>query len=242
MTSTKYQIGAAALGVIITTALVAGGAYAYQGDFSKKGPGYSPERHEAMEAAFTANDYAAWKELMPGKGRVTRTITEENFSTFAQIHNLVEEGKLEEAKALKAELGLGMRDGQGMKSGDMGRFKSGGMMGLGNTEAARAAVEAGDYEAWKAAIGDSPMAEKITAENFSKMVEAHKLMLEGKYEEARELKTEMGFNGMGRMGGMKNMFSGGMDGMRSAMSSGKKIKQRSKRKRVIKRRGKIKRR
>ena len=120
----------------------------------------------------------------------------------------MEEGKLEEAKTLKAELGLSMRDGQGVKSGGMGRFKSGGMMGLGSTEAARAAVEAGDYEAWKTAVGDSPMAEKITAENFSKMVEAHKLMLEGKYEEARELKAEMGFSGMGRMGGMKGM--GGM--------------------------------
>jgi signal recognition particle subunit SRP54 len=48
----------------------------------------------------------------------------------------------------------------------------------------------------------------------------------------------------GSFGGLKSLFSGGlnMDAIGAAMSSGRKIKQRSKRKRVIKRRGKIKRR
>ena len=48
----------------------------------------------------------------------------------------------------------------------------------------------------------------------------------------------------GRFGGLKNLLSGGlsMDGLSAAMSSGRKIKQRSKRKRKIVRRGKIKRR
>ncbi len=48
----------------------------------------------------------------------------------------------------------------------------------------------------------------------------------------------------GKFGGLKNLFSGGfnMDAMGAAMSAGRKIKQRSKRKRIIKRKGKIKRR
>ena len=48
----------------------------------------------------------------------------------------------------------------------------------------------------------------------------------------------------GKLGGLKSLFSGGlnMDTLSAAMSGGRKIKQRSKRKRVIKRRGKIKRR
>lgn len=48
----------------------------------------------------------------------------------------------------------------------------------------------------------------------------------------------------GALGGLKNLFSGGlnMSTLGAAMSAGRKIKQRSKRKRVIKRRGKIKRR
>ena len=47
----------------------------------------------------------------------------------------------------------------------------------------------------------------------------------------------------GRFGGLKNLLSGGfnMDALSAAMSAGRKIKQRSKRKRVIKRKGKIKR-
>jgi len=46
----------------------------------------------------------------------------------------------------------------------------------------------------------------------------------------------------GRFGGLKSMLSGGfnMDAMSAAMSGGRKIKQRSKRKRVIKRRNKLK--
>lgn len=48
----------------------------------------------------------------------------------------------------------------------------------------------------------------------------------------------------GSFGGLKSLFSGGMnmDALSAAMGSGKKIKQRSKRKRKIKRRGKIKKR
>ncbi|MHC4151249.1 MAG: signal recognition particle protein [Planctomycetota bacterium] len=48
----------------------------------------------------------------------------------------------------------------------------------------------------------------------------------------------------GKLGGLKSLFSGGfnMNNLASAMSSGKKIKQRSKRKQKVKRRGKIKRR
>ena len=48
----------------------------------------------------------------------------------------------------------------------------------------------------------------------------------------------------GKLGGLKALFSGGlsMETLSAAMGSGRKIKQRSKRKRIIKRRGKIKRR
>ena len=48
----------------------------------------------------------------------------------------------------------------------------------------------------------------------------------------------------GSFGGLKSLFSGGlnMDTLSASLASGRKIKQRSKRKRVIKRKGKIKRR
>ncbi|MCK4960122.1 MAG: signal recognition particle protein, partial [Planctomycetes bacterium] len=58
------------------------------------------------------------------------------------------------------------------------------------------------------------------------------------FKRSRDMMKTMSAGGMG---GLKNMLSGKTD-MFSAMNSGRKVKQRSKRKRVIKRRGKIRRR
>lgn len=59
-----------------------------------------------------------------------------------------------------------------------------------------AAISANDYQAWVAAVGaDSPMAQKVTAANFSRFSEAHKLMAQ-----AREIMAEIGLEqgpGMG---------------------------------------------
>lgn len=59
-----------------------------------------------------------------------------------------------------------------------------------------AAISANDYQAWVKAVGaDSPMAQKVTAANFSRFSEAHKLMAQ-----AREIMAEIGLEqgpGMG---------------------------------------------
>ena len=90
---------------------ISGSAYAYRGDPFVKGPNYSEERHQAMTKAFESNDYNAWKELMQGKGRVTQVVNEQNFARFAEAHRLALEGKTEEAKKIREELGLGLRNG-----------------------------------------------------------------------------------------------------------------------------------
>jgi len=60
-----------------------------------------------------------------------------------------------------------------------------------------AAINANDYQAWVTAVGaDSPMAQKVTAANFSRFSEAHKLMTQ-----ARDIMSEIGLEqgpGMGR--------------------------------------------
>ena len=95
---------------------------AYKGNPSVKGPNYTEERHTAMTKAFENNDYNAWKELMQGKGRVTQAINAQNFSKFSQAHKLALEGKTEEANKIRAELGLGQKNGFGMGMGrDCGR-------------------------------------------------------------------------------------------------------------------------
>jgi len=110
------------------TAVILGGlvfspktAEAYRGDPSVQGPYCTGEQQVAMDQAFENNDYDAWVELMGGKGKVTQIITGENFAQFAEAHKLAEEGKIQEANAIRQELGLGTgsqnRNGSGQGSG-----------------------------------------------------------------------------------------------------------------------------
>ena len=91
---------------------------AYRGDLSVQGPDCSPERHEAMTAAFANKDFSAWQELMNGKGRVTEVVNEANFERFAQAHQFAEEGKVEEARQIREEMGLGLGNGAGNGTGE----------------------------------------------------------------------------------------------------------------------------
>jgi hypothetical protein len=116
MNKKTILLGATALvlgGLVISPVMV----QAYRGDPGVQGPDYSPERHEAMTQAFDNTDYNAWKEQMVGKGRVTQIVDESNFARFAEAHKLALEGKLDEAKAIRAELGLGQGQQKGNGSG-----------------------------------------------------------------------------------------------------------------------------
>lgn len=98
------------IGMIATGGLVS--AYGF-----KDTPVFDEERHEAMETAFDNLDYDAWVNLMDGKGRVTEIINENNFATFAQIHEARENDDMKTVDALRAELGLGQKDGKGRRDG-----------------------------------------------------------------------------------------------------------------------------
>ncbi len=116
MNKQSILLGAAAL-VLGGVALAPGIVNAYQGDPNVQGPNYTPERHEAMTQAFENKDYQAWKNLMPGNGRVTQVVNEANFDKFSEAHQLALEGKTEEANKIRAELGLGQRNGSGRGQG-----------------------------------------------------------------------------------------------------------------------------
>lgn len=116
--------GALCAAGVASAAMITIPAFAYRGDASQMGPGYSTERHEAMQKAFEANDYEAWKNLMTGKGRVTEVINKDNFAKFVEMHKLREEGKTDEANKIRADLGLGqgkMGKGDGQRGKGMGR-------------------------------------------------------------------------------------------------------------------------
>ena len=105
---------------------VGSSVFAYQGDYTKKGPNYTEERHTLIEKAFSSNDYDAWKKIMEetnsGK-RVLSVVNKDNFSKFVQAHNLGEQGKTVEANKIREELGLGngnktgQGNGQGLRNG-----------------------------------------------------------------------------------------------------------------------------
>jgi len=69
------------------------------------------------------------------------------------------------------------------------------------------AFETNDYDLWKSLMqGRGRVAEAITAENFSRFAEAHRLMLEGDAAGARVVMEELGLRGAGAGRGlMKRM-------------------------------------
>lgn len=107
-------------GLVMAAALSIGAissVSAYRGDFSQMGPNYSPERHATMERAFATNDYNLWKSQMGNRG-ITNKINESNFAKFAQMRNLMREGKFDEANRIRGELGLATGRGMGMNGGN----------------------------------------------------------------------------------------------------------------------------
>lgn len=57
----------------------------------------------------------------------------------------------------------------------------------------QSALDSGDYQAWLKAVGTAnPLAQKITADNFAKFVEAHKLR-----QQADQIMSELGLEGQG---------------------------------------------
>jgi hypothetical protein len=114
MINNKVMVLSLALAAVIGVGSF-GSVSAYQGDYTKKGPNFTTERHIAITKAFQDNDYDAWKNLMPSRGRVVQLVNEDNFSEFVRAHNLALEGKYDEANTIREDLGL--RTGDGKRAG-----------------------------------------------------------------------------------------------------------------------------
>ena len=113
--SNKVLVGS--LAIMMVGAFAVSSAMAYQGDYSKKGPEYSPERHVAMTEAMDNNDYQAWSELMADRGRITQVINAENFAQFAEARRLGEAGDIAGADAIRQELGIRTSNGERVGAG-----------------------------------------------------------------------------------------------------------------------------
>lgn len=160
-------------------------------NLGNRAPQMSTEQHEAMQTALENKDYEAWLELMPENGKRAE-MTETEFEAFA-------EKQLERMKTMEA------------KRAEMEAKRT----------ALNEAFAKNDYNAWLAVMqandSNSPLLEKINAENFATLVKAHNFRQEGeaKFEEARKLMEEIGVEGMG-MGQGK----GGIEGMRGGFGKG----------------------
>lgn len=125
MINKGIALGVLGLAVIGATAYGVG-AFAAEARTGQFGPNYTPERHAQMQTAFVNNDYTAWKSQMGNRG-AARVVTEQNFGRFAQMHNLILEGKIKEANAIRSELGLGQGGsrGQGIMRSQRGQNQGG---------------------------------------------------------------------------------------------------------------------
>ena len=113
--SNKILVGS--LAVVMMGAFAVSSAMAYQGDYSKQGPEYSPERHTAMTEAMDSNSYQAWSELMADRGRVAQIINEDNFAQFAEARKLGQVGDVAGADVIRQELGLRISNGEKVGTG-----------------------------------------------------------------------------------------------------------------------------
>lgn len=103
--------GGLVLGSLILGTTVAN---AYRGDPNVQGPNYTTERHAIMTKVFETKDFNIFKAQMQGKGRVLEMVNEDNFPKLVKMHQLMVEGKTDEASVIRAELGLG----QGQRAGN----------------------------------------------------------------------------------------------------------------------------
>jgi hypothetical protein len=180
----KIQLGAALLGVVATTVLVAGITYAQndnnisdlKNNFRAKDPGerqfhFQDLDKAAIQEAISSNNYDAWLEAQGDQCPFSDKINHDNFSQFVEMHNLKEAGDREGAQKIAEELGL-----------DNFRPEFRGQSGLGkrkgcmkNQELIKA-IDNNDYEAWVAAHDDKINLEFLTEERFAKVVEFRQLM------------------------------------------------------------------
>jgi len=110
----KTLLTLAALGLILTVGVVS--VSAFSGNLNGEKPARDPERHEAMMEIFENADYDAWVSMInekPFAEKFAEKLTQENFDTMVQMHQLKQAGDMEGARALAEELGwpgkMGMR-------------------------------------------------------------------------------------------------------------------------------------
>jgi hypothetical protein len=123
-------------------------------------------------------------------------LSEKQISAFEIAREMREAGDLDGARDALVEAGV-----------DEEVLQSVHQIALASREAMHQALEEKDYEAFKAAVAGTPLAEDIKTEaDFNKFAEAHQLKINGKWNEAKVILDELGIEppqrhlGMGHKG------------------------------------------
>lgn len=136
---------------------------------------------------------------------------EDAFTSFSSS----EQAAIQQAHAIRAEAETRARavlDAAGITQDELHEA----MKSYHKTQHAKleAALDSNDYDAFVALIAGSPMANKLTKDTFSKLVEIRQLEKDGDHKGAMELRKELGgvgFMGMGGPGGHGPRPMGGAD-------------------------------
>lgn len=132
-------------------------------------------------AAFAVT--ATGAQAYVGTKTLTRAgLSSEQITALEEARTLRAEGEVEKARNVLVEAGVDEAALAAIR--DAARAAR---------EAMHNAVEAGDYEAFREAVAETPLADIVTTEaDFELFREAHELRAEGKHDEAHEIFAELG--------------------------------------------------
>jgi hypothetical protein len=136
---------------------------------------------DEIRDAIKNGDYQAWADLMNERPNAGIVVNEETFAKMQDMHERMQSGDAEGAKAIVDELGMPRFGGRGHGIEDE-RF-----------QAIRDAVTNGNYDTWAELMAEAPNGQvEISRETFDKYVELQDLT-----KRANALREELGINGPG---------------------------------------------
>lgn len=179
----KYYLGVGIIGLLITTLAVSGLVKAADIDGQQQTKKQSSQNHSEIILAIENNDYQAWQQAVGEDSLLLEKINQENWGKFVEMHS-----HRKAARQIAEELDI-----KQPVNFQQFKHKAGKLMKMRDNQAARQAITDKDYQAWLEAVGsDSPIAQKITEDNFSQFVQAHSLLHDNNYEAAKEIFDSLG--------------------------------------------------
>lgn len=164
---------------------------AQEGEYSPQGSHHRSEKREEIKDIIENGTYEDFIEIA-GDHPMAEKITVENFPLLKELHEAIKNRDFETVKSISEELGFE----RGVQRAEKAE----------NKEALKAALESGDYDRWRAVLEEvrpeSELLEKISADNFPRLLELHELRQEAKeiHEKMKVIEKELKIEHKGKKG------------------------------------------